>query len=69
MHNAGFEENFEEAMSINKKLSYINNLLFVESNPCPVKYAAHFLGMCDYEIRLPLTKINKENEKKVKEEI
>ncbi len=69
MHNCWFQGNFEEAMSINKKLSYINDLLFVESNPCPVKYAAHLLGMCNYEIRLPLTKINKESEIKIKEEI
>ena len=69
MHNCWFQGNFEEAMSINKKLSYINDLLFVESNPCPVKYAAHLLGMCNYEIRLPLTKINNESEIKIKEEI
>ena len=49
-------------MSINEKLSNINNLLFIESNPCPVKYAAHFLGMCEYEIRLPLVKKIKRNE-------
>ena len=69
MHNCWFQGNFEEAMSINKKLSYMNDLLFVESNPCPVKYAAHLLGMCNYEIRLPLTKINNESEIKIKEEI
>ena len=56
-------------MSINEKLSNINNLLFIESNPCPVKYAAYLLGMCEYEIRLPLVKINQENEIKIKEEI
>ena len=66
MHDEWFKENYKEAMSINEKLSNINNLLFIESNPCPVKYAAHLLGMCEYEIRLPLTKINKENENKNK---
>ena len=69
MHDEWFKENYKEAMSINEKLSNINNLLFVESNPCPVKYAAHILGMCKYEIRLPLVKINKVNEIKIKEEI
>ena len=44
-------------------------MLFIEANPCPVKFAANMLGMCEYEIRLPLTKINKENEKKLKEEV
>ena len=69
MHDEWFKENFKLAMSINEKLVNLNNLLFVESNPCPVKYAASLLRMCDYEIRLPLTKITKENEKKIKEEI
>ena len=41
MHDEWFKENYKEAMSINEKLSNINNLLFIESNPCPVKYAAH----------------------------
>ena len=42
MHDEWFKGNYKEAMSINEKLSNINNLLFIESNPCPVKYAAHF---------------------------
>ena len=69
MHDEWFKENYKEAMSINEKLSNINNLLFIESNPCPVKYAAHLLGMCEYEVRLPLMKIDQENEIKIKEEI
>ena len=69
MHDEWFKENYKEAMRINEKLSNINNLLFIESNPCPVKYAAHLLGMCDYEVRLPLMKIDQENEIKIKEEI
>ena len=69
LHDEWFKENYKEAMSINEKLANINNLLFIESNPCPVKYAAYLLGMCEYEIRLPLVKINQENEIKIKEEI
>ena len=59
----GSKKIIREAMSINEKLSNINNLLFIESNPCPVKYAAYLLGMCEYEIRLPLVKINKKMKK------
>ena len=69
MHEEWFKGNYKNAMSINEKLFNINNLLFIESNPCPVKYAAYLLGMCEYEIRLPLMKINHENEKKIKKEI
>ena len=69
MQDEWFKENYKEAMKINEKLSNINNLLFIESNPCPVKYAAYLLGICEYEIRLPLIKISKQNEEKIKEEI
>ena len=32
------------------------NLLFVESNPMPVKYAMHKMGLCELEYRLPMCK-------------
>ena len=69
MHDAWFKGNYEEAMKTNCKLSNINDLLFIESNPSPVKFAASILGMCENEIRLPLAKINKENEAKISEEM
>ena len=69
MHDAWFKGNYEEAMKTNYKLSNINDLLFIESNPSPVKFAASILGMCENEIRLPLAKINKENEAKISEEM
>ena len=69
MHDAWFKGNYEEAIKTNYKLSNINDLLFIESNPSPVKFAASILGMCENEIRLPLAKINKENEAKISEEM
>ena len=69
MHDAWFSGNYEEAIKINERLSHINNLLFIEANPCPVKFAASILGLCENEIRLPLTQISKENETEIKEEI
>ena len=30
------------------------NALFLETNPCPVKYAMHLLSLCENEVRLPL---------------
>ena len=62
MHNFWFDGRVKEALAIDKELVEINNLLFLESNPCPVKYAASNLGLCEYELRLPLTKISKKNE-------
>ena len=51
-----------------KMLSFINSL-FMEVNPIPVKYALHCLGLCENELRLPLTEISAKNEQIVKEEL
>lgn len=44
----------EEAEALTEKLADINEALFVESNPIPVKYLAHTLGHLDNSYRLPL---------------
>ena len=55
-----------EAERIDKLLQPLHKSLFIESNPAPVKYAAKLLGLCDDTIRLPLVKIKKETQEKVK---
>ena len=52
---------------INEELWDVNKVLFVESNPIPVKYAMHIAGLCELEYRLPLTPPSKENMKKLEE--
>ena len=56
----------KEAERIDQILQPLHKSLFIESNPAPVKYAAKILGLCDDEIRLPLVKIKKETEEKLK---
>ena len=56
----------KEAERIDQILQPLHKALFIESNPAPVKYAAKLLGLCEDEIRLPLVKIKKENQEKVK---
>lgn len=46
----------DEADALNAELAGINDDLFLEANPIPVKYIAHKLGWCDLEYRLPLAK-------------
>ena len=65
MHNYWFSNKVSEAMVIDQSLAELYKALFIESNPCPVKYAAYRLGMCNYELRLPLTKITEINEQKM----
>ena len=56
----------KEAERIDQMLQPLHKSLFIESNPAPVKYGAKLLGLCDDEIRLPLVKIKKDTEEKVK---
>ncbi|MEX0952113.1 MAG: 4-hydroxy-tetrahydrodipicolinate synthase [Gammaproteobacteria bacterium] len=41
--------------AVNKPLLKLHNDLFVESNPIPVKWALHRMGLIEAGIRLPLT--------------
>ncbi|MFJ3526264.1 4-hydroxy-tetrahydrodipicolinate synthase [Pseudomonas sp. NPDC090203] len=43
------------ARAIHEKLMPLNKTLFIESNPIPVKWALHEMGMMPDGIRLPLT--------------
>lgn len=45
-----------------KELSEINDVMFIESNPVPVKQALSFLGFHVGGVRLPLVELTKENE-------
>ncbi len=61
MQNASLEKNNvdlqKRAEEINKILAPLNNALFIESNPSPVKYAASLLKLSPDDVRLPLVKI------------
>ena len=58
--NFCMEGNYMKAAEINDLLMPLNSVLFAESSPGPVKYAASKIGLCEEELRLPLTKISKE---------
>ncbi|MGF1884525.1 4-hydroxy-tetrahydrodipicolinate synthase [Photobacterium profundum] len=50
---------FEAAQEINARLMPLHKGLFVESNPIPVKWAAHQLGLIEHGyLRLPLTELS-----------
>ena len=66
MRVAWQESNISKAQEINLKLSSLHNVLFIESSPGPVKYAASLLGLCNADTRLPLSVIEDETKKLVK---
>lgn len=51
------------AQRLHGKLFPLIKALFVETNPIPVKAAAAMMGLCENELRLPLTRISAENRK------
>ena len=66
MHSAWQEKNISKAQEINLKLSSLHNVLFIESSPGPVKYAASLLGLCNENTRLPLSQIKDTTKQAVK---
>lgn len=57
--------NYKRALELQDRLMPIHDVLFVESNPGPVKYAAEKLGLCGGETRLPLAPISDATRKRV----
>ena len=55
----------EEARAINQLLQPVHQVLFVESNPIPVKWAVAEMGLMQHGIRLPLTELSAEHHQKV----
>jgi len=65
MHNMckfAMEGNADEANIINSKLDTLHDNLFIESNPIPVKWALHRMGLIKKGIRLPLTWLDEKYE-------
>ena len=60
MCKAAREGDWEAARKEHFAIMPLSNLLFVESNPIPVKAAMHLLGKMTKEIRLPLTEASEE---------
>jgi len=60
---------YKLALELQDKLTNLHSAMFSETNPIPVKYAAHLLGLCESEIRLPLCQPSSEVKEKLKTEI
>ena len=58
MCNLALTGEWEAAAEINARLSELNDLLFIEANPIPVKWVMAQRGMIEDGIRLPLTPLS-----------
>jgi 4-hydroxy-tetrahydrodipicolinate synthase len=59
----------QRALELQVQMNNLHRLLFVESNPIPVKWALHVMGKFGPEIRLPLTPMSEANAAKLKDEL
>lgn len=57
---------YRTALEIQDRLAPLHSALFVESNPCPTKYALSLLGVCADEVRLPLVTVSDETKAQVR---
>jgi len=62
-------EKSSEAKVIESKISNLNTMLFLESNPIPVKWVLNRMGLMDIGIRLPLTNLSKKHQQTLEEEL
>ena len=66
---SGQKGDFRRARDLQLQLAPLHRLLFIESNPIPVKMALHLMGRFGPEIRAPLTVMTEANAAKLKEEL
>jgi 4-hydroxy-tetrahydrodipicolinate synthase len=58
---------YAAAIRIQDRLMPLHTALFVETSPAPVKYAASLLGLCEFDVRLPLVPPSESTRERVRE--
>jgi 4-hydroxy-tetrahydrodipicolinate synthase len=67
MAHAAREHRWDDARRIHFELLALVKVLFIETNPIPVKTACSLIGLCSAEMRLPLTPMSEANLAKLKQ--
>ena len=57
IQNLSLAGKYKEALAAHERLVFLHQAMFCETSPTPVKYAAHAMGKCSAEVRLPLVDI------------
>ena len=65
LHRAWKQKDWAEIEKIRDLLLPLHEALFIETNPCPVKYAASLLGFGDGSLRLPSCEISEKSKQAV----
>lgn len=67
MYNAWERGDLAKARQLHYKLEPLNNAMFIETNPIPVKTALVMMGKVREEFKLPLCEMSKANREKLKD--
>ena len=59
------KNNHSEAKTLNQKLQALHEMMFIEPNPIPVKWALSYLGMINGKLRLPMVELDKTHQEKL----
>ena len=69
MCDAAIDGDHALCVRIQEQLMPLHRLMFVESNPIPVKWAMHKMGLMNDEIRLPLTRLTHDHRAALEHEL
>lgn len=67
MYNAVVAGQHAQAKEIHYQLLELNRVLFIETNPIPVKAALNLMGLIEEEYRLPMVKMTPQNRETLKD--
>lgn len=62
-------ENNSKTNVMQDKFFDVNNLMFCEPNPIPIKYVLHKMGLIENNLRLPLTQLSKKWQAEISREL
>ena len=65
IYNLWLKKDVLAAQKIQNQLVDLNQALFCETNPMPIKYAMNLLGLCSGELRLPLVTVSDAAKKQI----
>lgn len=69
VQNLSLAGKVEDARNLHAKTVALTSVMFCETNPIPVKYAAHLMGKCSDELRLPLVAPSPDAQAAIKAEL
>ncbi len=67
VQNACLAGDYKKALALHDTLVGLHDIMFCETSPAPVKYAAHLMGKCTADMRLPMLPPSDENKTRIRD--